>query len=91
MIRSFRDEATQKAYSGERVKAFASIARVAQRKLVYLDAASDLRDFASAGYRLEALHGDRKGQYSIRVTGQYRICFRWIAPDAYDVELVDYH
>ena len=69
-----------------------SIQKTARRKLVYLDDADDLRDlFAPPGNRLEALHGDRAGQYSIRINDQYRICFTWAKGKAKDVEIVDYH
>ncbi len=69
-----------------------AIQKAARRKLVYLDDAEDLRDLlAPPGNRLEALHGDRAGQYSIRINDQYRICFRWEQGKAKDVEIVDYH
>jgi proteic killer suppression protein len=65
---------------------------VAQRKLRELDIATDLRDLAAPpGNRLEKLHGDREGQYSIRINDQWRICFVWRDGDAYDVEIADYH
>lgn len=70
----------------------APLQRAAQRKLVMLDAAEDLRDLAvPPGNRLEKLSGDREGQYSIRINERWRICFRWAEGDAYDVEVVDYH
>jgi proteic killer suppression protein len=66
--------------------------RVARRKLRMLNNAQDLADLRSPpGNRLEALHKDRRGQHSIRINDRWRICFRWNAPDAYDVEIVDYH
>lgn len=62
------------------------------RKLVQLDAATRLDDLrVPPGNRLEKLTGDRAGQYSIRVNDQWRVCFRWVGDDAYDVEIVDYH
>ena len=65
---------------------------MAQRKLRQLDIAAELRDLASPpGNHLEALHGARKGQHSIRINDQWRICFDWRDGDAYDVEIVDYH
>lgn len=71
---------------------FRTIERVALRKLVQLHAAHELRDLAAPpGNRLEALHGKRKGQHSIRINDQWRICFRWKDGNAYDVEIVDYH
>ena len=68
------------------------IQRVAQRKLAVLDAAEMLQDLrVTPGNRLERLSGVREGQYSIRVNDQWRVCFRWIGADAYDVEITDYH
>jgi proteic killer suppression protein len=73
-------------------KRFRSFADVAYRKLIQLDEAGELRDLQGIpGNRLEKLGGDRKGQHSIRVNQQWRICFRWEKGDAYDVEIVDYH
>ena len=92
MIKSFRCRHTELLHSGQRVKRFEDVERVARRKLVQLHAAVELRDLAAAaGNRLEALKGDRKGQYSIRINDQRRICFVWRRGDAYDVEIVDYH
>jgi len=74
------------------VKLFQAFERTAQRKLRQVDIATELRDLASPpGNRLEALHGDREGQHSIRINDQWRICFVWRDGDAYDVEIVDYH
>ncbi len=71
---------------------FQSVARVAKRKLDQIHAAAALSDFGVIpGNRLEALTGDRTGQYSIRVNDQWRICFRWVEADALEVEMVDYH
>jgi proteic killer suppression protein len=68
------------------------VARIAQRKLTQLHAATRLEDLAIfPGNRLEALKGDRKGQHSIRVNDRLRVCFRWEQGDAFDVEIVDYH
>ena len=92
MIRSFRDKDTESVFHQERVKKFQQIAAVALRKLVQIDSADELRDLASPpANRLEALRGDRAGQYSIRVNDQYRICFRWNSGHAFDVEITDYH
>ncbi len=92
MIRSFADKDTEKIAQGKRVRAWVNIERQIQRKLQYLKAAAELRDLRSPpGNMLEALKGDRLGQYSIRINDQYRICFRWQGNDAYDVEVVDYH
>jgi proteic killer suppression protein len=74
------------------VKRFLRFERVAQRKLRQLDIATELRDLSSPpGNNLEALKGDRRGQHSIRINQQWRICFVWRNGDAYDVEIVDYH
>ena len=92
MIRSFRSRETEQLQARQRVKRFRAFQRVAQRKLRQLDIAAELRDLASPpGNRLEALHGERKGQHSIRINDQWRICFIWRDGDAHDVEIVDYH
>ena len=91
MIRSFRDK-TEKVFRREFSRKFQGVAVVAKRKLDHIQAAvavSDLR--VIPGNRLEALSGDRAGQHSIRVNDQWRICFRWVAADALEVEIVDYH
>ncbi len=92
MIRSFADKDTEALFHGQRVRRFAAIVAVARRKLVQLNAAASL-DFLRVppGNRLEALKGDRAGQYSIRVNDQFRVCFVWHAGDALNVEIVDYH
>ena len=92
MIRSFRCKDTQRLANGYRVLRFMSFERVAQRKLAQLNAAATL-DFPRVppGNRLEALRGDRQGSYSIRINGQWRLCFRFVDGDAYDAEIVDYH
>ena len=91
-MRSFKDRETKAIFSGEPTRPFRSVARVGQRKLRQLDAAHALHDLTIfPGNRLEALSGDRKGQHSIRVNDQYRICFVWRDRDAHDVEIVDYH
>lgn len=92
MIRSFGSRETAQLHARQRVKRWRGIERVAQRKLAQLDAAVELRDLNSPpGNRLEALRGDRKGQYSIRINEQWRICFAWRDGDAFEVEIVDYH
>jgi toxin HigB-1 len=92
MIASYRNKETEQVAMGVRVKKFEAIARIAQRKLLGLRSASTLEDLSvHPGNRLEALKGDRKGQYSIRINDQYRICFTWKDGSAYDVEVVDYH
>jgi proteic killer suppression protein len=91
MIKSFRCRDTQALADDEPVKRFKAIERAARRKLEMLVAAERLVELRSPpGNRLEALKGDRKGQYSIRINDQWRICFRWV-DGAEDVEIVDYH
>ena len=92
MIRSFRDAATARLFANQDVPRFRAIERQARRKLLLLHAAGILGDLRSPpGNRLEALKGDRKGQHSIRVNDQWRICFVWRDGGAEDVEIVDYH
>ena len=92
MIRSFRDRDTARLFTDELVARFRAIERQARRKLLYLHRARTLQDLiVPLGNRLEALRGGRKGQHSIRVNDQWRICFRWKDGDAHDVEIVDYH
>lgn len=92
MIRSFRDPETEALFQGRPTRRFGRIARVAQRKLVQVHAAQRLDDLrAFPGNHLEALAGDRRGQHSIRINDQYRICFVWKDGDAQQVEVVDYH
>lgn len=92
MIRSFRDKDTESIFFQQRVRRFQQIASVALRRLVQIDSADELRDLASPpANRLEALKGDRSGQYSVRINDQYRICFRWQEGHAFDVEITDYH
>jgi proteic killer suppression protein len=93
MIRSFRDQETEKVFRRERTRKLGpDVQRMAQRKLAMLDAAESLGDLrVPPGNRLEKLTGDREGQHSIRVYDQWRICFRWRDGDALDVEITDYH
>ena len=92
MIRSFRDRATERLWMGEFVKRFSAIERQAWRKLDMLDQARDLNDLrAPPANRLEALAGDRRGQHSIRINDQWRICFVWTKEGPAHVEIVDYH
>ena len=92
MIVSFRDSDTEALAGGKRVKRFVAIESVARRKLRQLEIAGRLDDLrVPPGNRLEALKGDRKGQHSIRINDQYRICFIWSAAGPEDVEIVDYH
>ena len=94
MIVSYRDKRTRIFAQGERVKAFSGFERSARLKLDRLEAATSIRDLAALpGNRFEALAGDRKGQYSIRINDQWRICFEWpdqsLGPE--NLEIVDYH
>lgn len=92
MIRSFRCPDTERLFRRESVRRFKAIERKALRKLDMLDAAPGLGTLATLpGNRLEALKGNRKGQHSIRVNDQWRICFVWREGHAYQVEIVDYY
>ena len=92
MIRSFRCRDTEVLFSDRQVPRFRAFERIARRKLLYLHRAKRLGDLrAPPGNRLEALKGNRKGQYSIRINDQFRICFTWKDGNAGDVEIVDYH
>ena len=94
MIVSFRDKRTRDFAAGKPVRSFSGFERSARLKLDRLEAAVALKDLAALpGNRFEALIGDRKGQYSIRVNDQWRICFQWPekSPEPVNVEIVDYH
>ncbi|HZD89661.1 MAG TPA: type II toxin-antitoxin system RelE/ParE family toxin [Pseudolabrys sp.] len=93
MIRGFKDRVTEAVFDGLCPKGFpVQIFPVARRKLEALDAAGYLHDLrVPPANRLEALRGDRKGQYSIRINEQWRICFVWTKSGPTDVEIVDYH
>lgn len=93
MIKSFADVATEGIFHGRPTRQLPpDIQRTARRKLLQLHAADRLDIMRlPPGNRLEALRGDRKGQHSIRVNDQWRICFRWSREDAHDVAIVDYH
>ncbi len=93
MIRSFACKDTEKVWSGLKVRAFPSdMQDRALRKLRLIDAAQTVEDLkVPPGNRLEDLKGDRKGQKSIRINDQWRICFVWKDNEAFDVEIVDYH
>ncbi len=92
VIRSFRCAETKQLYNRRRSSRFQSVERVALRKLAMVDAAAKLQDLAAPpDNRLDALHGDREGQHSIRINDQWRICLLWKDGDAHEVEIVDYH
>lgn len=93
MIKSFRDKETEKILNRYFSRKFPqNIQKIARRKLIILDSAIELDDLkVPPGNKLEALKGDRKGQYSIRINDQWRICFKWKDGDSYDVEITDYH
>ena len=92
MLKSFCCKETQKLFETGRSKKFGSIAKVATRKLAQLDAAETLAFLASPpGNRLEALVGDRQGQHSICINDQWRVIFKWINGEPYEVRIVDYH
>ena len=93
MIRSFRDSQTRRVFDRQRAARLAvDVQRQAHRKLLLLDAATELEDLRSPpGNRLERLRGDRARQHSIRINGQWRICFVWRSDGAHEVEICDYH
>ena len=94
MIRGYRDKETERLAAGEKVRQREPFRRQAEKRLRILDAAASLGDLAALNSnRLEALKGDRKGQYSIRINDQWRICFKWPKdePGPSNVEIVDYH
>jgi len=92
VIGSFKDKKTKAVFEGLPVRQWRAIRAIAQRKLDHLAAAKTLDDMrAPPGNRLEALKGDRAGQYSVRINDQFRLCFRWKEGAAEDVEIGDYH
>lgn len=91
-ISSFKNRKTARFFHGEFVSDFQGIAPQARRRLSLLNEARSLVELTRfGGNRLEALRGDRSGQYSIRINRQWRICFRWASEGPYEVEIVDYH
>jgi proteic killer suppression protein len=92
MIRSFRDKQTEALYGGQFVARFQAVRKVALRKLDMINAAMKLLDLAMPpNNRLEPLVGDRRGQHSIRINDQYRVCFVWKEDGPHEAEIVDYH
>jgi proteic killer suppression protein len=92
MIVSFKCKDTAKLAAGIRVRRFVNFERIALRKIRQLQAANNLHDLkVPPGNMLEALSHERKGQHSIRINKQFRVCFRWTKAGAADVEIVDYH
>jgi proteic killer suppression protein len=93
MIRSFKTRDTQAVFQGRFVRSVdGRVQQRAREKLKFLDSAANLRDLLiPPSNMLEALKGDRRGQYSIRINRQWRVCFSWKDNDAFDVEIVDYH
>ena len=93
MIKSFRNAAAEAAWQRRFIKGVPDeILKIANRKLTQIQNALDLNDLRiPPGNRLEALSGSRKGQHSMRINDQWRVCFRWQDGDAHDVEIVDYH
>jgi len=92
MIRTFASHETEALFQSERVRRFVNIERIARRKLLQLHASVELESLRiPPGNHLEALKGDRRGQHSIRINDQWRICFVWRTDGAHDVEIVDYH
>ena len=92
MIHSFNDRDTEAHFQSVLVPRFKNVERVARRKLLQLHAASELASLRiPPGNQLELLRGDRRGQHSIRINAQWRICFVWREDGAYQVEIVDYH
>lgn len=92
MIRSFQSKRTERLWNRGRVSEFESIAAVGLRRLTALDSAQALTDLPiPPGNHLEALQGDRQGQHSIRINGQYRICFTWKEENAHDVEITKHY
>ena len=92
MIRSFKDGETERFFEGRFIRDFQGFADQAARRLAVLDSAESLRDLSALrSNRLESLSGDRKGQYSIRINQQWRLCFQWDNDGPFDVAIVDYH
>lgn len=92
MIKSFKNKDAESVFEGKSVKKWLSFQNQIEKRLQILDMATTIEDLMHLpSNRFEALKGDRKGQYSIRINLQWRICFKWVDGEAHDVEIVDYH
>ncbi len=92
VIRSFKNKNTKAIYDGKLVRSWQVFVKQAERRLQILDSATSMKDLMQLpSNRFEALSGDRKGQYSICINKQWRLCFKWIDDEPHDVEIVDYH
>ena len=92
MIKTFKCKNTEKLFDDDDVKKFRGISKAARLKLEVLNASVSLNSLrVSPGNRLEQLKGDRKGQHSVRINNQWRVCFVWKNENAFDVEIIDYH
>jgi proteic killer suppression protein len=92
LIRSFADRDTRRVYEGQPVARFRAFAAQAERRLQILDSAMSIRDLAALpSNRFEPLHRDRRGQFSIRINRQWRVCLRWDVDGPFDAAIVDYH
>lgn len=92
MIKSFACKETEALFHEIPIRRYQAIERQARRKLLYLHSVRNLKDLSQPpGNKLESLKGDRKGQHSIRINDQWRVCFEWRDGDAFNVEIVDYH
>jgi toxin HigB-1 len=91
VIRTIKDQETKRLWDRKFSRKLQRVEKVARIRLAFLHRAQSLLDLRLLGLRLETLKGDRRGQHSIRINEQYRICFVWKSGDAYDVEIVDYH
>ena len=92
MIRTFKNKDTETLYQGKSVKKWQAFAKQAEKRLQILDHTTCLEDLMGLpSNRFESLSGDRKGQYSIRINLQWRLCFKWVKNEPHDVEIVDYH
>ena len=92
MIKTFFDKETEEFFQGKFIKKWQSFYRQAEKRMQILDSATCLEDLRNLpSNRLEALSGNRKGQFSIRINLQWRICFRWVDNEPHDVQIVDYH